>query len=301
MNSRQLQYAIMLAKDLNFSQVAEKLNISQPALSKQILSLESELGVKLFDRSTSPMTLTAAGECFINDAREILFREDQLKRKMEEYSSGEKGRLIIGVSPFRSFWLLPEIVKKLKEKFDGLKIIIRELSSGPLHDGAINGEFDFAIINLPVDRSKLDVYPMQEEPVILACHKDIAKNIPGSYPEDSSLPEVDLTECADIPFVLLTKKQELRRLFDEIATSEGLDAKDITEVVSITTAWAMVNEGVGATILPMKFAEEGRTGSDIEFFALKHDTPVRRPVVVTKKGQHISKYAEYAINLLTQK
>ena len=90
MNSRQLQYALMLAGELNFSQVADKLNISQPALSKQILQLEQELGVKLFDRSTSPVSLTAAGECFVKEAREILFREDQLKRKMEEYGSGEK-------------------------------------------------------------------------------------------------------------------------------------------------------------------------------------------------------------------
>ncbi len=301
MNSRQLQYAVLLAKDLNFSHVAEKLNISQPALSKQILSLESELGVKLFDRSTSPMTLTAAGECFIEEAREIIFREDRLKRKMEEYATGEKGRLIIGVSPFRSFYQLPEIVKKLKDTFDGLSVIVKELSSGPLYDGIINGEFDLAIVNLPADRSKLDIYPMTEEPMILAAHKDIAKKIPHVLSGSKNLPEVDLSGCGDVPFVLLTPKQELRRMFDSIAMEVGLEVKDITQVVSITTAWAMVNAGVGATILPLKFAQTEWHGRDIEFFTLRHDTPTRQPAVVTKKGQYISKYAEYAIKLLTQK
>ena len=64
MNTRQMQYAVELAKDRNVSQTAERLGITQPALSKHILALEKELGVKLFDRSTNPMRLTAAGEHF---------------------------------------------------------------------------------------------------------------------------------------------------------------------------------------------------------------------------------------------
>lgn len=300
MNSRQLQYALMLAKELSFSQVAEKLNISQPALSKQIISLEQELGVKLFDRTTSRVSLTPAGESFVSEAREILFREDQLKRKMEEYLTGEKGRLIIGVSPFRSLYQLPNIVKKLKNEFPGLSIIVRELGSIPLHEGAVNGEFDIAVINLPVDRAMLDVYPMEEERMILAVPDEIASNIPSSKKEGETFPSVELKDCENIPFVLVTKKQELRRLFDDLCISSGLSPKDVTEVVSITTAWSMASTGVGATILPLKFAENEIFHKGLTFFSLSHTLPLRQPVVVTKKGQHISRYAEYAIKLLTE-
>ena len=76
MNSRQLHYAIMLSEIRNFSQVAEKLNISQPALSKQILSLENELGIKLFDRTTTPLTVTPAGQHFIQGAADLVYKED---------------------------------------------------------------------------------------------------------------------------------------------------------------------------------------------------------------------------------
>ena len=72
MNTRQLQYVIELAKSLNFSQAAEKLGISQPALSKQILHLEEELGIKLFDRATTPKKLTPAGKQFVSGAQEML-------------------------------------------------------------------------------------------------------------------------------------------------------------------------------------------------------------------------------------
>ena len=65
LNSRQLHYAVLLSQIRNFSQVADMLHITQPALSKQILSLESELDLKLFDRTTNPISLTPAGEYFV--------------------------------------------------------------------------------------------------------------------------------------------------------------------------------------------------------------------------------------------
>ena len=110
MNRKQLQYVIELSEDLNFSVVAEKLGITQPALSKQILSLEKELDVKLFDRNNIPMTLTAAGEHFVAEAKKLIYREDQLVRSMEDYKSGKLGKLEIGISPFRSLYLIPNIV-----------------------------------------------------------------------------------------------------------------------------------------------------------------------------------------------
>ena len=80
LNTRQLEYALRLARVRNFSQVAEELKITQPALSKQILQLESELGVKLFDRNTNPLTLTPAGEHFVQEAQELLYREEKRKK-----------------------------------------------------------------------------------------------------------------------------------------------------------------------------------------------------------------------------
>ena len=85
MNSRQLQYAVILAETRNFSTAAEKLNISQPAFSKQIIALENELGIKLFDRGTSPLSITPAGEFFIEKSRKLLFEEDVLLKTLEKF------------------------------------------------------------------------------------------------------------------------------------------------------------------------------------------------------------------------
>ena len=126
MNSRQLQYAVVLSQVLNISQAAEKLHITQPALSKQILSLEKELNVVLFDRSTTPLTLTRAGECFVAEATDILFREERLRRSMEDFKAGDKGRLTIGISPFRAGYFVSDTIRQLHQEFRGLQVVLKE-------------------------------------------------------------------------------------------------------------------------------------------------------------------------------
>ena len=143
MNSRQLQYAVVLSQTLNFSQAADQLGISQPSLSKQILSLESELGIRLFDRNHSPMTITPAGDFFIQEAKELLYKEDQLAKGLERFKTGENGRLVIGVTPFRSLYLMPPLVKKIRERYPGVQVVLHEASSAQLSKEAAEGKFDF--------------------------------------------------------------------------------------------------------------------------------------------------------------
>jgi len=301
MNSRQLQSAILLSQIRNFSQVAEYLNITQPALSKQISTLEGELGVRLFDRSTTPLTLTPAGESFVRDARELLYRQDQLLRSMEEFRSGNHGRLVIGISPFRCLYLIPEVIAALQQKFPGLRVILKETGSAQLHKGAAEGEFDLAIVNLPADEAMLDIHPLAPERIVLAVPQALASAIPTeAAPSGELYPQADLANCPDIPFVVLGQGQELRQLFDKLCVTAGLRPKIAVEAVGITTAWALVRSGIGAAILPAQFAEHQLFREGTVLFSLKHDSPVRQPVVVTRKGQYLSEYAKYALKLLTE-
>ena len=168
MNSRQLQYAITLSQTLNFSHAADQLGISQPSLSKQILSLENELGLRLFDRNRSPMTVTPAGAYFILEAKELLYKEDQLIKGLDRYKSGENGRLVIGVTPFRSLYLMPPLAKKIRDRYPGIQVVFHEASSSQLRKEAAEGKFDFAIVNLPIDDSLLDSILIEPDTLVLA-------------------------------------------------------------------------------------------------------------------------------------
>lgn len=301
MNTRQLQYAIALAETRNFSQLAEKLNITQPALSKQILGLEKDLGIKLFDRTTTPLTLTPAGEFFIQYAQELCYKEEQLLQALDSFRSGEKGRLVIGISPFRCTYLIPDIVKKVRDRFPGVQVVLHEAGSGSSKAGsdvlrkeAAEGKYDFAIVNLPVDDSVLEVTPIEPDTLVLVVPKTLCSHI-ADHPNG----ELNFSECCSLPFVIVGQSQEMRQIFEKLCGSADISPNIAAEVVGLNTAWALARAGVGATILPLQFVEHENSDENVVIYKLKGAVSQRRPVIVRRKGQYLSQYAKYAIELLT--
>lgn len=295
MNSRQLQYAIALSQTLNFSQVADQLGISQPSLSKQILNLESELGIKLFDRNHSPMTVTPAGAYFLQEARELLYKEDQLYKGLDRFKSGENGRLIIGVTPFRSLYLMPGLVRRIKERYPGVQVVLHEANSTQLRKDAAEGKFDFAVVNLPVDESVLDVTPIEPDTLVLAVPKAMGQLLPENVGESVSFAQV-----RNLPFVVLGQSQELRQLFDKLCALADFHPNIAAEVVGVTTAWAMAHAGVGAALLPLQFVANQHFDENLILLSIKNIAYTRQPAIVTRRGQYVSDYARYAMDLLQE-
>ncbi len=297
MNYRQLQYAVLLSKEGNFSQLAEKLGITQPALSKQILSLEKELGVELFNRNSTPVTPTKAGEFLIKEAEELIFREDRLLKAMEQFKSGEDAILDIGITPFRSSYLAPKAVKALREAFPNVTVRLHEEGSEALRQDMAEGKFDFAVVNLPVDESVFDVTPMEPDRLALIVPDCIMEK----HTELKGLREVDFSVCKDLPFAVVSSQQEMRRLFEALCRESGFSPNIAAEVVGLTTAWEMACSGVAATVLPLQFVKVESGDKKISVMGIKNTSFLRRPAVVTRRSQYISKYAKKAIELLCER
>ena len=295
MNTRQLHYALKLSQSLNFSQVAEQLNISQPALSKQIIHLENEIGVKIFDRSTTPLSLTPAGEYFISEVKDLLYKEDQLLRSMERFKSGKEGRLTIGVSPFRSQYLLPPIVKKIRNKYAGIQIHLREVGSDILRKEAEEGLYDFAIINLPVNESILDVIPLEPDTLVLAVPNTLLHLM--EFSETEIPKQISFEQCSKLPFIVVGQSQEMRHLFNNLCDRAEFHPHVAMEVVGLSTAWSMCQAGIGATLLPLQFLSSDFSDQDTTLFSIKDCDYQRQPAIVTRRNQYLSEYAQYAIEL----
>ncbi|MBQ9761785.1 MAG: LysR family transcriptional regulator [Oscillospiraceae bacterium] len=296
MNSRQLQYAILLSQVRNFSQAAEKLNISQPALSKQILNLENELGVRLFDRNSSPLALTAAGSFFLREAEALLYKEDQLLRSMERFQSGEAGDLVIGITPFRSAYLIPNVIKQVRQRFPGIRIRLHEAGSDILRKEAAEGRYDFAVVNLPVDDSVLEIRELEADKLVLAVPRELLHLIPQVADGDT----IRFSDCASLPFAVVGQNQEMRILFDRLCATAGFTPNIAVEVVGLTTAWSIARSGVAATILPWQFVEQGTADAQMVVVGIKDAVYTRRPAIVTRRDQYITAAAEYAISLLME-
>ena len=298
-NIKQMQYAIELAKTCNFSKASEKLNITQPALSKQIMLLEKDLGVKLFERSGNPLRLTPAGERFVSEARELICKEEELRRLMESFSSGERGRLVIGISPFRSLYLIPSIVKKVRERFPGVEITICDTNSEQNRKDVLDGKLDFAIVNLPVDDRAFEYIPLEPDVLVLAVPNKLLGYVSKEFSRDN-LSEISFKDCSGLPFVVVDASKEMRILFDRLCAEAEIRPHIAMEVVGITTAWAMTQAGIGATLVPLQFVSKDVFANDnITLFKIKDGSYSRQPVIVTRRGQFKTPYADYAIRLLS--
>ncbi len=297
MNLKQIQYALKLSEVLNISQVAEQFNISQPALSKQILSLEKEVGVQLFDRSSIPMTLTPAGEYFFKEWHTIIFKQDQLMLNMNKFKTGEAGRLVIGISPFRSLYVIPQLVKKINEKYPEVQIFLNEYGSEQLRREAAEGKYDFAIVNLPVNESVLDTIPLEPDTLALVVPNNLLDKVP--FKDKKSITEDDFKNCSDLPFIVVTPSQEMRHFYEYLCDSANISPKISMEVVGLSTAWSMAASGLGATILPLQFINSS-IDENVTLFKIQSNKFSRQPSIVIRKGQYLSEYAKYAIKILTE-
>src|SRR4051812_25591960 len=126
---RLLRYFVVVAEELHFGNAAARLYISQPALSQQIKALEEQVGLPLFVRGSRGVTLTAAGETLLVEARELVDRSDRFGESVEQLRRGGSGTITVGVAPGVDARLLPELIAPLREREPGAKIAVRELAT----------------------------------------------------------------------------------------------------------------------------------------------------------------------------
>lgn len=117
MDIKHLRYASALAQELNFARAAEKLHLSQPALSRAIQTLEAQLGFLLFDRDKRSVAVTRAGDAFLREARSVLFQMRTLELNMGNLRDGRVGHVAFGAGPSPTNSLLGETLLALREEY----------------------------------------------------------------------------------------------------------------------------------------------------------------------------------------
>lgn len=291
MDFRQLQYMLMVAEEKSFSKAASKLYIAQPSLSQYIQKLEHQLGVLLFDRSTTPLRLTYAGELYMETAKKILDLKHQLSQQMEDIAELKKGRLTIGVSAFRTTYIMPKILPLFHENFPGIEVVLLEGTSSELEAMAIKGATDISIMTLPVDEELFSYEPVLSEEILLA--------ITASHPRFSKYKQnkINLYELREEPFILLKQNQKLHQIAESLCKQSGYKPKVVLESESIEAAHALAAAGMGITLIPDTLAKFSRLAIPPLYFSIEGLAPVRQLVVGYRKGRYLSKAAAEFISL----
>jgi DNA-binding transcriptional LysR family regulator len=290
MELRQLQYAIQIAAERNFSRAAEKLHIAQPSLSQQLSKLEKEIGVLLFQRSTSSVELTHAGALFMEKAQKILDMVEQLKKEMEDISQMKKGKLVVGSMPITGTTILPYVLPVFQAAYPDIEVVLVEETSANLGMLTSSGQTDISLLSLPLQDESLVYETLLEEEIVLAVppqHK--LAEAAGSKPEKAA--PVKLEQLEQEAFISLKKGQGFRHLTVELCRNAGFAPNIVFESSNMETIQALVAAGMGIAFVPYLISQHRPSHLSPVILPIA-GRPSRTLVIAYRKGRYLSKAAE---------
>ncbi len=174
MELRVLNYFLMVSQEENITKAAQLLHVTQPTLSRQLMQLEDELGVKLFERSNHSIVLTSDGLLLKRRAQEIVSLAEKTKRELttEKELSGE---IEIGSGEFKSFSLLADVIAAFSEKHPGVRFHLNSGNADTIKERLENGGLDIGLLADPVDISRYEFTRLpQKETWGIIAHNDFA-------------------------------------------------------------------------------------------------------------------------------
>ncbi len=164
----QLAGFIAVAEELHFGRAAERLNITQPPLSRQIQKLEKSIGTELLERDNRRVLLTPAGTAFLDEARRLMALADRAPVTARRIATGRSGILRVGFTAASSFSILGTFLEKTTAILPEVDVDLQELVTGEQLQGLLIGELDLGLARPPVDRDVFDSRLLYKESMMLA-------------------------------------------------------------------------------------------------------------------------------------
>lgn len=282
MTLTELKYIVAVARERHFGRAAEACFVSQPTLSVAIKKLEEELGTQIFERRTSEVTTTPAGERIVSQAQRVLDEAGRIKEIARQGKDPLSGPLRLGVIYTIGPYLLPSLVRQLLKDAPQMPLLLTENFTVKLLELLKNGEIDVAIMALPLPETGLLMQAVYDEPFIIA--------VPRLHPwaKRKSIPSEDLKKET---MLLLGSGHCFRDHVLEVcpelsrfsSSAEGI--QKTFEGSSLETIRHMVGSGLGVTVLPMmSVPERPPRDSLLNYVPFKPPAPDRRVVLAWRKS-----------------
>lgn len=237
-----LKTFIVLAEELHFRRAAERLHLTQPPLSQRLRTLEESTGVVLLNRSTRSVELTEAGRLFLEGAREIIKRLEDLNLQTRLAATGHIGQLRIGFVPSASYVLLPKVLRKFKDLCPRVDIQLEEMAYLRILENLQNRMIDVALLRTSTRERAIESYTAMRESLILA--------IPRSHPLARAR-SVSVRDLDGQPFIAFSAhnspyfSEKINELFTEAEVRP-----QVVQYSLLPTILSFVEADIGVSIVP---------------------------------------------------
>lgn len=266
---RQLRYFVTVAEELHFGRAAKRLHMTQPPLSQTIQALEEILGAALFVRSRREVSLSAAGQALLPEARRLLDQAQGLPELARRAAGGEAGRLALAFVSSADYSVLPPFLRAYRAAFPQVQISLREATSDLQLDDLLHGRIDAGLLIPPLServRVDLDYLPVLSEPLILAAPAGLdALKPPGP---------VRLAALPPLPLIIFPRAiaPALHDAIVGVFGAAGITPAIGQEAIQMQTIVGLVSAGMGIALVPQSVSNLMRPG--VEYRPLADPTPL---------------------------
>jgi DNA-binding transcriptional LysR family regulator len=278
MNTEQLRAFVQVAREGRLTVAAKQLGVSQPGLSRQLQSLETELGVRLLVRTPGGAVLTDAGERFLPHARRALDALAVGTAELGALTTTPRGLVSLGTLPTVGAYLLPELVRAFKERYPEVLPRLSEGTHDALEARVASGELDVCIVNLPMRRLDLVAQKLWEEELVLA--------VPRGHRLARLKRAVALTEVVEEPLVVIPGMSGTHAL-EAACEARGVKPRVAVEMDSAEGMRRMVERGLGVALLPGLMARDHASGG-FDVVEVAKGGPKRQVALVHRGEEYLT-------------
>lgn len=245
---KQLKYFLAVAEEKSFSRAAERLHISQPPLSQQIQKLESELGVRLFARTTRSFELTTAGKALMAEASDLMSRMRVTIETVRQIDRGEVGRLRIGIVGSAMWGPLPKLLEEFQRRFPRVTWTLHELGPNDQVEALRSKQIDVGFWREPRnDDDEMRHAGLRQE---LCFRENVCVAVYQNHPL-AARKSVELSELEGEPILTLAlDRSAFARHLMQSCAGAGFTPSIFQEALEPQTVLAMVGAGLGVALMP---------------------------------------------------
>lgn len=276
-----MKYIYQIYQDGSFSVAAEHLYMSQPALSIAVRRVEESIGAEIFDRSRRPVTLTEAGQAYIDTLHYIRYLEEDLAHRIEDLRGLQTGTLRLGGTHFLNCYILAPILADFARLYPGIKLELFEDSALKLQGWLQRRDLDLTLSCAPEIVEQFEHKPAFSDHVLLAVHRDIPLpqelNILALTADDilkqrhlkQDCPRVDLTHFREVDFILLRQGNNLYDRGRKMFAEAGFEPKIKMTISQMVTSYRLADNALGAVFISDRLVRSKR--SHLRFFKINSE------------------------------
>ncbi len=263
----QLRCFVAAAEELHFGRAAQRLNMTQSPLSRQIQLLERILDVMLLERTSRQVRLTPAGSAFLIEARRILRLAESAALSARRVARGDAGRVVIGFTAVSGYDLMPRIVAQAIARLPNIALELREMVTSEQADALVTGLIDVAFVRPPIDRHEFESVCVLREPLIAA--------LPAGDPRQARGVLVP-ADFDGLPLIMYARQGAgyFHEMLLKLFADAGAEPDYVQHVTQIHSMLGLVRAGLAAAIVPQAATSLHMTDVQFRTIQTEPENPV---------------------------